>query len=169
MDEVEKVLGGVASSGHVDGGTTSTMFGFILTWMQESVEPHYVVATCNDIDELLAISQGAFLRRFDDIFFVDLPSENERVEILRIMNRRYKQNIDLSLTANMEGWTGAEIEKFTKASVYDGVDIALREIKPIFHQNRTMIEKAREWAKLNARKANGDIEEATIEGRRLTV
>ena len=65
--------------------------------------------------------------------------------------------------------TPAEIEKFTKASVYDGVDIALREIKPIFHQNRTMIEKAREWAKLNARKANGDIEEATTEGRRLTV
>jgi len=165
IDEIEKALGGVQSSNKTDGGTTSAMFGYLLTWMQESRTPKYIIATSNDIDDLLTISQGALLRRFDDIFFVDLPSEQERTEILKIMNSRYNTNLPLNLCSRMEEWTGAEIEKFVIASVYDGVDEAFANIKPIYHQNREKIEKAREWAKFNARLANSSQDELKKERR----
>ncbi len=156
IDEIEKVLGGVQSSSRTDGGTTSAMFGTLLTWMQESKTPKYVVATCNDVEDLLSISQGALLRRFDDIFFVDLPSLEERREILAIMNRRYRTELPCELAARMEGWTGAEIEKFVISAIYDGPDEAFAQARPIDFQNRERIEKAREWAKFNARLANGN-------------
>jgi len=156
IDEIEKALGGVQSSNRTDGGTTSAMFGFLLTWMQESRTRKYIIATSNDIDDLLTISQGALLRRFDDIFFVDLPSLEERQEILLIMNKRYNTELSVDICSKMEGWTGAEIEKFVVSSIYDGVDEAFANIKPIYHQNRDKIEKAREWARFNARLANGN-------------
>ncbi len=156
IDEIEKTLGGVQSSNRTDAGTTSNMFGSLLTWMQESRTRKYIIATCNDVDDLLAISQGALLRRFDDIFFLDLPSAEERIAILTIMNTRYKTDIDNSFIERMDGWTGAEIEKFVVASIYDGLDEALVQTKPIIHQNREKIEKAREWARFNARLANSE-------------
>ena len=169
IDEIEKSLGGVQSSNKTDGGTTSAMFGALLTWMQESRTSKYIVATSNDIDDLLTISQGALLRRFDDIFFVDLPSLEERQEILSIMNTRYHTDLSLDLCTKMEGWTGAEIEKFTIASIYDGVDEAFANIKPIYHQNKEKIEKAREWARYNARLANGNGKTEVKEKRRITI
>ena len=168
IDEIEKALGGVQSSNKTDGGTTSSMFGYLLTWMQESRTPKYIIATSNDIDDLLTISQGALLRRFDDIFFVDLPSLDERQEILSIMNKRYNTNLSLDVCSKMEGWTGAEIEKFVIASIYDGVDEAFQNIKPVYHQNREKIEKAREWARFNARLANGN-GKAEKKGRRIAI
>lgn len=169
IDEIEKALGGVQSSNKTDGGTTSAMFGHLLTWMQESKTPKYIVATCNDIDDLLAISQGALLRRFDDVFFVDLPSEEERKEILQIMNKKYNANIDPVLVSEMEGWTGAEIEKFVISSIYDGVEDALHNIKPIFHQSRDKIEKARQWAMHNARLANSIEPQQKNKNRKINI
>src|SRR3990172_1565868 len=119
------------------------MFGLFLTEMQECTEPVFFVMTCNDIDELLSISQGALIRRFDDIFFVDLPSPEERESILSIMNRRYGTRYDRRLAASMQNWTGAEIEKFVKGSIYDGAEKAFSNIKPIYNQNRNIIENAR--------------------------
>lgn len=156
-EEVEKVFGGVKSSSQTDGGTTSSMFGLFLTEMEECKEPVFFVMTCNDIDELLSISQGALIRRFDDIFFVDLPSVEERKAILSIMNRRYNAQHDLDLVSHMEGWTGAEVEKFVKNSIYDGPQKAFSNIKPIYHQNREIIDKARRWAQTNAIYANSII------------
>jgi len=169
IDEIEKALGGVQSSNKTDGGTTSSMFGYLLTWMQESRTPKYIIATSNDIDDLLSISQGALLRRFDDIFFVDLPSLGERQEILGIMNARYGTNLSLDLCTHMEGWTGAEIEKFVIACIYDGEDEAFSNIKPIYHQNREKIEKAREWARYNARLANGNDKDGIKKERRIAI
>jgi len=162
IDEIEKSLAGVQSSGRTDGGTTSAMFGHLLTWMQESTAPKYLVATCNDIEELMSISQGALLRRFDDIFWVDVPTMAERGEILTIMKDRYKLDDhedvvnawDPKIVKKMNGWTGAEIEKFAKACVYDGFDVAFKNIQPISKQNETVISKARDWASTNARCAN---------------
>lgn len=154
-DEIEKSLSGVQSSGKTDGGTTAGMFGHLLTWMQESVTPKYIVATCNDIDSLLEMSQGAFLRRFDDIFFVDLPSREDRVSILKIMNKRYGTECKCDIVDQMDGWTGAEIERFVVSSLYDGIEVAMANVHPIYQQNRAKIEAARDWAKDNARLANG--------------
>lgn len=153
-EEVEKVFGGVKSSSQSDAGTTSSMFGLFLTEMQECTEPVFFVMTCNDVDELLSISQGALIRRFDDIFFVDLPSLEERKAIISIMNRRYHAQHELDLASHMEGWTGAEIEKFVKNSIYDGHQKAFSHIKPIYSQNRNVIENARRWAQSNAVSAN---------------
>ena len=154
MDEVEKALGGVASSNQTDGGTTASMFGHLLTWMQETKSRVYIVATCNDMEPLLTISQGALLRRFDDIFFVDVPSFSERCRILEIMNARYGTSVDDKYMVKAENWTGAEIEKFVKSSIYDGDEFAFDNVHPIYDQNRVIIEKARDWAKVNARRAN---------------
>jgi SpoVK/Ycf46/Vps4 family AAA+-type ATPase len=167
MDEIEKVLTGVQSSGQSDAGTTSTMFGTLLTWMQESKQPHYIIATCNDIEDLLTISQGALLRRFDDIFFVDLPTELERKEIIDIMNKRYKTKLNGNLASRTQGWTGAEIEKFVVSSIYEGEEEAFPNVKPISQQNAAILEKAREWAKFNARTANSKEVEQKVEGRKI--
>lgn len=154
MDEIEKDIGGVQSSNHTDGGTTSAMFGHLLTWWQETSARVFFFATCNEMEPLLNISQGALLRRFDDIFFMDVPSVVERRQILEIMNRRYKTDISMDMTAKMVNWTGAEIEKFVKASIFDPVDEAFFNIHPIYEQNRENIDKVRNWAKTNARWAN---------------
>lgn len=162
LDELEKFVSGVASSGKTDGGTTANMFGTLLSDMSEAQEPCYYVGTLNDTEPLFDQSQGALVRRFDDLFYVDLPNLDERMAILKIMNRRYKRNIDLSLAERMMEWTGAEIEKMAKASIYDGVEDAMRLVKPIAQQNAAMLDKIREWAKSNARRANGEwAEEST--------
>lgn len=158
LDEIEKSLGGVQSSSRTDGGTGASMFGALLTAMQDWKSqgvPVFWAATCNDISELLAISQGALLRRFDDVFFVDLPSLSERELILAIMNKRYNTEVNGDTAKRCEGWTGAEIEKLCVTSIYEGVQAAYSCIHPIYEQNKESIDRAREWARVNARRANG--------------
>lgn len=167
MDELEKALGGVQSSSKTDGGTTSNMFSQLLTWMQESKQRKYIVGTVNDIADLLVISQGALLRRFDTVFFCDMPTLDERIAILKIMNKRYKTSIPEGKAAVMENWTGAEIEKFVVDSVYDGEDEAFENVKPIYNQNRDNIDRARTWAQGNARLANSPRKEEKRGGRKI--
>ncbi|NEO86602.1 MAG: AAA family ATPase [Spirulina sp. SIO3F2] len=82
IDEIEKGFAGGVSSGDSDGGTSGRIMGSFLTWMQEKQSAVFVIATANRIDSL----PGEFLRkgRFDEIFFVDLPTPAEREEIFRI-------------------------------------------------------------------------------------
>jgi hypothetical protein len=82
IDEIEKGLAGMGSSDQTDGGTTARVVGTLLTWMQEKRDPVFVVATANRIDML----PPELLRkgRFDEIFFVDLPTRAIREEILSI-------------------------------------------------------------------------------------
>ena len=113
IDEIEKGLSGVGSSGKTDSGVTSRMFGTILTWLQEKEVPVYVIATANNISSL----PPEFLRkgRFDEIFFVDLPSEEERKEIFKIQiekRKRKAEEFDIDKLASLsDGYTGAEIEE----------------------------------------------------------
>ena len=169
LDEIEKAMSGVQSSGKTDGGTTSGMFGHFLTWLQESEVAKYIVATCNDIGDLLQISQGALLRRFDDVFFIDIPTLEEREIILGIMNKRYGTDISKDTVKHMPNWTGAEIEKFVRSSIYDGVDEALTRTIPVYQQNQAVIDKARTWAKKNARLANSVPDLVTRKVRKISV
>ena len=130
------------------------MFGKLLTWMQESKKPKFIVATCNDIQPLLEASHGALIRRFDDIFFVDTPSESEKAEILAIHNAKYAATIPAKLIPKMQDWTGAEIEKLCKSSRFEGVEKAFANIRPIYEQNKELFTKMRAWAGHNARPAN---------------
>jgi len=153
------------SSSRSDAGTTSNMFSALLTWMQESTKPHFIVATCNEISELLEISQGALLRRFDDIFFVDLPTQKEREEIIKIMNERYGTKIPVKMANDMPNWTGAEIERFARdllfcnAKTKAEMDEVKDGIRLIYNQNQNIIETLRRWAKVNARRANAYLPE----------
>lgn len=122
IDEIEKGLSGVQSSGMTDGGTTSRIFSTILTWMQEKTKPVFVVATANNIDAL----PPELLRkgRFDEIFFVDLPNVEERKTIFSIHLKKrgqdpQKSEYPLGLFAEKsEGFNGAEIEECVKEAMF---------------------------------------------------
>ena len=112
IDEIEKGFASAASQS-TDGGLSKRMFGTLLTWLQEREAPVFVVATANDIGAL----PPELLRkgRFDEIFFVDLPSEDVRKEIFAIHLRKRKRDpskFDLNRLAEAsEGYSGAEIEQ----------------------------------------------------------
>ncbi len=169
IDEIEKGLSGTGSSGGSDGGTTSRVFGTLLTWMQEKKSPVFVVATANDISSL----PPELLRkgRFDEIFFVDLPTPPERKEIFEIQLAKYGWQIpasDLSLLVEKsEGYSGGEIEQAIVAGRYlafgesqtftqDHIARALAESVPLSQTMRDRIETLRSWARYRARCASAD-------------
>jgi AAA+ superfamily predicted ATPase len=117
VDEVEKGVGGVASSAHSDSGTTARVFGHLLTWVQESKAPFFLIATANDPSLL----PPEFLRRFDSVWWFDAPTAAERRQIWAIhlkKRRRDPAAFDLDrLVAESDRYTGAEIEKATKQAL----------------------------------------------------
>lgn len=120
IDEIEKGLSGVQSSGATDGGVTSRIFSTILTWIQEKTAPVFVVATANNINQL----PPELLRkgRFDEIFFVDLPSQKEKENIFSIHLQKNRQNVSSFaldiLAQKAEGFNGAEIEECVKEAMF---------------------------------------------------
>jgi len=133
IDEIEKGFAGI--DGAMDGGTIQRMFGTMLTWMQEKDSPVFVMATANRIDQL----PPEMLRkgRFDEIFFVDLPTETQRTDIWRIhLGYRAEASGDTDLASRLDtqvlaeasdGYSGAEIA----AAVVEGAFSALAEEAPI--------------------------------------
>lgn len=125
IDEMEKGL----SQGALDGGTSARVFGTILTWMQEKTASCFVIATINDVSNL----PPELLRkgRFDEIFFLDLPTSEERMEIFRVhLERRGRAPaaFDLEhLAAISEGFVGAELEQAIIDAMYDAFDEERRE------------------------------------------
>src|SRR5215470_7121120 len=110
VDEIDKAFAGSQGSGATDGGTTARVFGTFLTWLSEKTAPVFVVATANDISQL----PPELLRkgRLDEIFFVDLPSRDERQEVFRIHLRKRGRDaaqFDLAaLTDAGKDFSGAE-------------------------------------------------------------
>ncbi len=172
IDELDKAFAGTAGSGDSDGGTSSRIFGSFLTWMQEKTSPVFVMATANRVERL----PGEFLRkgRFDEIFFVDLPTTEERKEIFKIHLNKRKRDItrfDLDQLAKIaDGFSGAEIEQALIAAMYDAfaqdreftqLDI-IAAIKATLPLSRTMTEQVtalRDWARQRARPAAASVAE----------
>lgn len=149
IDEIEKAFAGT-SAGGLDAGVSARVFGTFLTWMQDKKQPVFVAATANDVTSL----PPEFLRkgRFDELFFVDLPSGEERKDIFRIhleqINKRREksnkqsaqkiplvnlQNFDLiQLSGETEGYAGADIAGVVIAALEDalsqGHDISSKDI-----------------------------------------
>ncbi|MGE0706950.1 MAG: AAA family ATPase [Planctomycetota bacterium] len=164
IDEVEKGFAGLEGSGASDAGTSKRVFASFLTWMQEKTHPVFVVATANSIEQL----PPELLRkgRFDEIFFVDLPTELERREILGIhLGRKGRDpaRYDVSGLAGLaQGLSGAELEEAVVSAMYEAfpqgrefttADLA-RAIQQTVPISRTMAEKIahlREWARSRAR------------------
>ena len=117
MDEIEK---GVASDAGSDGGVSRRVLGTLLTWMSERRNRVFMIATANDIESL----PPELLRkgRFDEIFFVDLPTAPIRAEIFAIHLKRRKhpvERFDLhKLAAESDRYSGAEIEQAIVAAAY---------------------------------------------------
>ena len=166
IDELDKAFGGAGGSADSDGGTSSRIFGSFLTWMQEKTSPVFVMATANRVERL----PGEFLRkgRFDEIFFVDLPTAEERQDIFRIhlmKRRRAIDRFDLVQLANVcEGFSGAEIEQALVAAMYEAfaqdreftqLDIiaACRATVPLSKTMNEQVTALRDWARQRARPA----------------
>jgi len=172
LDEVEKGVSGLKSSGSTDGGTTSRVVSTFLTWMQEKTEPVFVIATANDHKQMAS----EFMRRFDEVFFVDLPTRSERVQIWEVLLRRYKREpakFDVETLAMMsDKYTGNEIEKVIKEALYLGLSEKCRVIKtedmlnimttfrPIAEMRQEEFAELKEWAKERCKMANTQEEEA---------
>lgn len=166
LDEIDKAFRGSRSSGSsTDGGTSARVFGTFLTWMSEKKCPVFVVATANDVSAL----PPELLRkgRFDEIFFVDLPSTVERKDIFRVhlSKRNLGDAFDLDkLGMASAGYSGAEIEEAVVSAMfnvfYDGRKLSTEDlIDAVEHTvplSKTMSEdmdNLREWASGRARLA----------------
>jgi len=167
LDEIDKGMSGSRSSSISDGGTTSRVLGSWLTWMQENQSPVFIVATANDISNLPPelMRKG----RFDEIFFVDLPSSAEREVIFNIhLNKRNRDinKFDLStLAEESHNFTGAEIEAAIVSAMYeafnesrefntDDIVESLNEIVPLAVTMKEEIESLKLWASERARNAS---------------
>jgi SpoVK/Ycf46/Vps4 family AAA+-type ATPase len=179
IDEVEKGLSGVQSSTFSDAGTSARVFSTFLTWLQEKTAPVFVIATANNIQLL----PPELLRkgRFDEIFFVDLPSQEERKQIFDIHIRKKKRdpkNFDLEVLAReSEGYSGAEIEQAVISALYDAFlenrDINTQDIVkntkvsiPLSITMREAIDQIRNWAKNRARCASSVQKDLTCKKER---
>jgi SpoVK/Ycf46/Vps4 family AAA+-type ATPase len=167
IDEIEKGFAGASSEAH-DTGVSARILGTFLTWMQEKRKPVFVFATANQIRNL----PPELLRkgRFDELFFVDLPSPAERAEIFAVhlrKRRRHAERFDLDALANLtESFTGAEIEQVVTEGLYsayaDGrrelrqqdLAIATTEVIPIAVTMKEAISAMRQWSTTRARRAS---------------
>ncbi len=163
IDEIEKGMSGVQSSGATDGGTTSRVLGTFLTWMQEKTKPVFVLATANNISQL----PPELLRkgRVDEIFFVDLPDAVDRKEIIRIHLRKRRRSPDHFTDEELDhlseisrGFTGAELEEGVKEAMFrafdygrdltaDDLEESLNDTTPLSLTMREVISSTRQWAK----------------------
>src|SRR5690606_24997489 len=155
IDEIEKGVAGVEG----DSGTSRRLLGSFLTWLVEKRARVFVVATANDIAALPPelIRKG----RFDEIFFIDLPDEGVRAQVLRIHAAR--RNLMLTdaeiaaLAVQCDGFSGAEIEQAVVSAVYsahaDGEPIGARHVLEEIRSTRPLsvvmaeqIAELRAWA-----------------------
>jgi len=156
FDEIEMGLTGQAAQSGTDVGR---IFAFFLTWMQEKIRGLFVAATANRIDLLPAemIRKG----RFDEVFFIDLPTEDERTEIFRI--HLAKRGIDPKelqlhrLKKITQGWSGAEIEQCVVSALtqvhlqkkeisFEDLHEAARDVIPLSKTMREQVDHIRSWA-----------------------
>jgi hypothetical protein len=167
VDEIDKAFAGSQGSGITDGGTTARVFGTFLTWLSEKTAPVFVVATANDISQL----PPELLRkgRLDEIFFVDLPSRDERAEIFRIhIQKRGRDTAHfdiLKLADSSNDFSGAEIEEAINSALYDAfyakedlspqhVLTSLAQTVPLAKTMKEQISSLRGWADGRARNAS---------------
>jgi ATP-dependent 26S proteasome regulatory subunit len=164
IDELEKIFAGSgADSASADAGVSSRLLASFLSWMQDRKTPVFVAATCNNVTVLPPelIRKG----RFDELFFVDLPSAPERKQILSIQLTRRKRNpadYDLDRIATAaQAFSGAEIESAVQTALYaafarkqelsnEDLLAALSSTVPLSITRAEEIAGLRNWAKNRA-------------------
>jgi MoxR-like ATPase len=187
LDEIEKAMQG-STSGSADGGVSADALGAVLTWMQERRGESFVIATANDVSALPPelMRKG----RFDDIWFVDTPNKDERVEILQaalVARGRTIKNLDVNrineVIAATDGFTGAEIDAMVPDAMFAAFADGAREltvndlldaadtVNPLTKTAAEKIAKLKAWAaEGRARNATPPMEQnvkAQVTGRAL--
>ena len=144
IDEAEKALSGVQSSGMTDSGVSARLFSSLLVWLNDHESDVFAVMTCNDISKLPP--EFARAERFDGIFFCDLPSSAEKAKIWEIYLKLYQlPQQDLPRT---EDWTGAEIKSCCRLSALLDVSLveASKRVVPVAVTAAESVERLRNWA-----------------------
>jgi hypothetical protein len=163
IDEIEKAFASAGSSGDADAGLSQRLLATLLTWMQDRESGVFLAATSNNISAL----PPEMLRkgRFDEIFFVDLPSAEVRSALFALHLKKRARDVasfDLpKLAATSDGFSGAEIEQAIVSGLYTAfaqkqqlsTDILLGEIRgtqPLSVTRAEDIQAIRDWAKNRA-------------------
>ena len=176
IDEIDKAFGNLNSDGDGDSGASRRVLGTLITWMQEKHTPVFIVATANNVRILPAelLRKG----RFDEIFFLNLPTASERQEIFKVHLQKLRpsrlRDFDLSLLArHTKNFSGAEIEQviidgihraFGRGSAGNRQDFttediisAVEETVPLAAIAASQIESLKQWAaESGARTASHD-------------
>lgn len=174
LDEMEKLLAGVESSGKTDSGVTSRVIGTLISWMQETKAPIYKLATCNTIRNLDA---ALFRRgRWDAVFAVDLPNAEERKQIIAIHLQKRGRSVDsfdLERIAGVtENFVGAEIESVVDEAMYiafdaerdmttDDLVTVANGVVPISRTDQEAIQSFRQWMETRATPVSKVVVQAT--------
>jgi SpoVK/Ycf46/Vps4 family AAA+-type ATPase len=158
IDEIDKAFSNTDSKG--DSGTSNRVLATFISWLSEKTKPVFVIATANNIDllPLEIIRKG----RFDEIFFLDLPKEEEREEIFKIHLQEFRPNswesFDYKKLAKVsESFSGAEIRQSIIEGMYhafyekrefttEDICLALKELIPLAHLESDQMVRLQNWA-----------------------
>ncbi len=176
IDEIDKAFGNANGSGDGDSGASRRVLGTLITWMQEKTAPVFIVATANNVRILPAelLRKG----RFDEIFFLNLPTESERQEIFKVHLQKLRSSrlreFDLFLLArHTKNFSGAEIEQVIIDGIHrafgrgttdnredfttEDIISAIEETVPLAAIAFQQIESLKQWAaESGARTASND-------------
>lgn len=176
IDEIDKAFGNIAAGVDGDSGTSRRVFGTLITWMQEKTSPVFIVATANNVQILPAelLRKG----RFDEIFFLNLPTEAERQDIFKVHLQPLRpsrlREFDLARLARVaQDFSGAEIEQVIIDAMHrafgtvvngqrrdfttEDIVRAIEETVPLAAIARDQIEALKQWAaQAGARTASND-------------
>jgi SpoVK/Ycf46/Vps4 family AAA+-type ATPase len=166
IDEIEKGLSNATNGGDWGSATERKLLGMFLNYLQENRAKVFVVATANDVQLLPAelIRKG----RFDEIFFLDLPNETERKEIIKMYLKKYFQIDDVAkeMATTTDGFTPSDIESVLRELVYEKIadknlkiteEVVIerfRESTCFSKSSPERIREIRDWGKEHARGAS---------------
>jgi len=158
IDEIDKAFSNTDNRG--DSGTSNRVLATFISWLSEKTKPVFVIATANNIDllPLEIIRKG----RFDEIFFLDLPEQEERKEIFQIHLQNFRPNSWESfdykkLAQASESFSGAEIRQSIIEAMYhafyekrefttEDICMALKEFIPLAHLESDQMIRLQQWA-----------------------
>ena len=145
VDEIEKGLAGVGSSGQTDSGVSARLFGTLLTWLNDHTSDVFFIGTCNDASQLPAPFARA--ERFDGVFFVDLPAPEQRAAIWNIYLNHFGVE-PAQEKPDDTNWTGAEIKSCCRLAALLDVSLveASQNVVPVAVTSAEQIEHLRTWA-----------------------
>jgi hypothetical protein len=143
VDELEKALGGVGSTG--DSGVSTRLFGTLLTYLSDHDSDVFFLGTCNDISRLPPEFSRA--ERFDALYFIDLPSSAEKDTIWALYREQLGSSAEQARPPDTD-WTGAEIKACCRLAALLDMTLteAARHVVPVAVTAAEQVEKLRNWS-----------------------